>query len=194
MPSPQKIVKTTSKSPLADTSAPPSTNFTPQARRPLQPPVIDPGAAHAVAPEAAADAPQSTPSGRLMANGKSRVPLGRSKRKLQADAREGFMRRWINETPGRVEVDAPAAGWSHVMGLRNEPVFRVVDKQTGLKAYLMEIPLEYYNADEQAKQDSLDATDRAIYGGTYQEEQDDKRYQLTSTPIKFGTVRGSGRG
>jgi hypothetical protein len=112
--------------------------------------------------------------------------------------RVGWARRWVNDTPGRLQKFLKK-GWDFVKSPETgENWLLVVNKNIssagGLRGYVMEIPLQFYAEDQEAKQESLDALDAAIYGGTHNEEPDDKRYVPRSTPIKVETRIGSGRG
>lgn len=107
-----------------------------------------------------------------------RKPLGRQEAKLAYPERPGFKRRWINDKPGRVN-DAKLAGYSHVEEGGSKPVERTVgtaEHGGGLKAYLMEIPVEFYNEDFAEKQQSLDEIDGEIFRGTFKQEPGDNRY------------------
>lgn len=112
--------------------------------------------------------------------------------------RVGWARRWVNDNPGRLQkflkkgwdfVKSPETGENWVLVVNKN-----ISSAGGLRGYVMEIPLQFYAEDQEAKQESLDALDAAIYGGTHNEEPDDKRYVPRSTPIKVETRIGSGRG
>lgn len=79
-----------------------------------------------------------------------RVPLHEQK-KLSADKREGFVRRWVNDIPGRVNK-LMLAGYTKVTGVAE----RVVDKALGIKAVLLETPEEFYHEDQESKQKEVD--------------------------------------
>lgn len=109
----------------------------------------------------------------------TRVPLGVSRTKLAVPAKEGYVRRWVNDSEGRLQ-QAQQGGYQYVedeslqigdqdvdnvnrdLGAR---VSRVVDKSTGRKAYLMEIKEEFYREDQAAKMRTVDETDNAIKKG-----------------------------
>ena len=108
-----------------------------------------------------------------------RVALGVSRTKLAVSKRQGYVRRWINDTEGRLQMaeqggyefaidesiqigDADIDNVNRDLGAR---VSRVVDKTTGQKAYLMEIKEEFYKEDQAAKAAKLDETDRLIRKG-----------------------------
>jgi len=68
---------------------------------------------------------------------------------LAASARPGYQRRWINDTPGRLQ-QAEAGGYSYVsedpnakstdVGSRTSRVVGKDESGQGMRAYLMEIP------------------------------------------------------
>jgi hypothetical protein len=129
-------------------------------------------------------------------DGQRRIPLGQRKPKLAAPDRPGFKRRFINDMGSRL-LDAHAGGWKHVLDQFGKPEVRGGGRSSegaGLKVYLMEIPLKFFDEDQLAKQESLDKVDRDIYAGKLNQEPDDKRYVPTSNPINFRTQRGNGRG
>jgi hypothetical protein len=113
----------------------------------------------------------------------TRVPLGVSRTKLAVQAREGYVRRWVNDSEGRLQ-QAEQGGYQFVedpklqigdqdidnvnrdLGAR---VSRVVDKTTGQKAYLMEIKEEFFQEDQEAKRKAIDETDAAIRKGKLQD-------------------------
>lgn len=112
--------------------------------------------------------------------------------------RTGWVRRWVNDNPGRLNRFLQK-GWNFVKNPETGENWElVVDKQItsmgGRRGYVMEIPLQFYGEDQEAKQESLDALDAAIYGGTHNEEPDDKRYVPRATPISVKHVTGPGRG
>ena len=141
----------------------------------------------AQAPEAETEEPRAT--------GVKRIPLGQHVAQLDYPARPGYHRRWVSDLPGRVDR-AIAAGWSHVKDDRaKQPVKRVVDKslgESGRLGFLMEIPQELYNEDQQVKADSLDAVDEHIYKGTFNQEANDKRYNPRFAPNKSEVRLGPG--
>ena len=127
--------------------------------------------------------------------GTKRIPLGQHVARLAYPPRPGYVRRWVNEIPGRI-ARALAAGWSHVKDASTKrPVGQIVDKSLGEKGrsgYLMEIPKELYDEDQQAKQDSLDEVDKLIDSGKYNEQPNDKRYNPTFAPNKKEVRLGPG--
>lgn len=109
----------------------------------------------------------------------TRVPLGVARSKLSVPARAGYVRRWINDTEGRL-MNAEQGGYQYAtdqslqigaadidntnrdLGAR---VSRVVDKSTGQKAYLMEIKEEFYKEDQAIKAQAVAEKDRLIKNG-----------------------------
>lgn len=132
----------------------------------------------------------------VLGGGKKRIPLGQHVAQLGYPPRPGFHRRWVSELPGRVDR-ALAAGWSHVKDPRSkQPVRLVVDKslgERGRNGFLMEIPQALYDEDQEVKSRSLDEVDEHIYKGTFNQEDNDKRYNPTFAPNKNEVRRGSGK-
>lgn len=109
----------------------------------------------------------------------SRVPLGVARAKLSVPQRQGYVRRWVNDTEGRL-MQAEQGGYQFAtdqslqigavdvdnvnrdLGAR---ISRVVDKSTGQKAYLMEIKEEFYAEDQAAKVRQVAEKDRLIKTG-----------------------------
>lgn len=117
-----------------------------------------------------------------------RVPLGVARSKLSVPTRPGYVRRWVNDTEGRL-LQAQQGGYEYAQDtslqigspdVDNENrdlgarISRVVDKSTGQKAYLMEIKEEFYKEDQAAKQKAVKAKDDLIKHGKL--DDDDGRY------------------
>lgn len=118
----------------------------------------------------------------------TRVPLGVARSKLSVPKRAGYVRRWVNDTEGRL-LNAQQGGYEYAtdqalqigspdvdnenrdLGAR---ISRVVDKSTGQKAYLMEIKEEFYEEDQGAKRKAVKAKDDLIKNGKL--DDDDARY------------------
>ena len=112
---------------------------------------------------------------------KKRKPLGSPVSKLAVKTRAGYVRRWINDASNRLHL-AIEAGWEHVetgeaavsdaaqeadSSTHINQVVGTHDNGEPLIAYLMEIKVEWYNADQKEKQKQLDAVDESIrQGGT----------------------------
>lgn len=109
-----------------------------------------------------------------------RVPLGVARSKLSVSGRPGYVRRWINDKDGRLQM-AEQGGYTFVedpslqigggadidsqnrdLGAR---ISRVVSQSTGQKAYLMEIKEEFYKADQKAKVRKVEEVDERIRKG-----------------------------
>lgn len=121
--------------------------------------------------------------------GRKRIPLG-VRQRLTAPARKGYVRRFVNDEGDRIKrfVDA---GWTPVTGETlnidnpedpkgvgdpridtskpiGSPIMETVDR-TGKKAYLMEIPKEWYDEDVSARQRQIDELERNITARPNQE-------------------------
>jgi len=121
----------------------------------------------------------------------TRVPLSQFYRKLSfEDQEEGFEYRWINDKGDRIrrakqgswefiEDDGFQIGDEHIVNGPTEGkgtvVEKVVDQDTGMKAYLMRIPKEYYDEDQKAKQAQIDDTEKQLMRG-HDENDDPSRY------------------
>lgn len=110
-----------------------------------------------------------------------RIPLGGISLKLQATQRPGFTLRYVNDDGARIS-DALQAGWMFVPRDDATPddgqagsVFRDVGAAKGggvQRAYLMDIPTEWYEADQAAKAAAIDAKESAIKQGAIPGEAD----------------------
>lgn len=118
----------------------------------------------------------------------TRVPLGVARSKLSVAGRPGYVRRWINDTEGRLQM-AEQGGYQFAEGPKLQigapdidnqnrdlgaRISRVVDKTTGQKAYLMEIKAEFYQEDQRAKIARVEEVDNRIRKGKL--EQVDEMY------------------
>ena len=100
-----------------------------------------------------------------------RVPIG-TRQRLKAKNRAGYHRRYVNDNGDRVQQFLDA-GYTFVSGNEdaNDQQVQHPDKMGGAVrvsvgndtwAYLMEIPLEWYNEDQEAKQKYVDEVEDAI--------------------------------
>lgn len=99
-----------------------------------------------------------------------RVPLHRQNI-IHADTRPGYVRRLVNDTDDRIER-FQKAGWCPVEGEQigdehaGDPSslgsVSVKSVGSGMKAILMEIPEEYYNADQADKQSKVNMLEEAM--------------------------------
>ncbi|MCX8125831.1 MAG: hypothetical protein N3E40_01625 [Dehalococcoidia bacterium] len=112
---------------------------------------------------------------------RERVPLGIPRLKMQFPERPGYVRRIINDKPGRLE-DAVAAGWQFVtyetpgyedlstattagLDSRVSRVVGVNDDGSPMRGYLMEIPEEIYNRDQELKEQFLRQKETGMRSG-----------------------------
>ena len=125
-------------------------------RVPMSAPVIE---APPIAPE-----PEPVPEPVRAA----RVPLGTQRLRLTAEDRPGFVRRWMNESGNRIQA-ARDAGYTHVTdektGAPRKQLVGTLKEGGGMHAYLMEIPIEYYEEDLRAKDEPLTRFDTDISRG-----------------------------
>jgi hypothetical protein len=110
-----------------------------------------------------------------------RRPFGSQLPKLAFPQRRGFRRYWFNDKPGRV-ARAKEAGYRNVEE-NGQPVARVV-QGGGLRAFLMEIPLKFFDDDMKAQQKQVDEIERAIRSGDMKRNDGDNRY-VPKDAIKF---------
>ncbi len=116
----------------------------------------------------------------------SRVPLGVARAKLSVPTRPGYVRRWVNDTEGRL-MQAEQGGYQFAtdqnlqigaVDVDNENrdlgarISRVVDKSTGQKAYLMEIKEDFYAEDQKVKAAAVAEKDRLIKTGKLDDDAD----------------------
>ena len=93
---------------------------------------------------------------------------------LSAPKRPGYVRRWVNDTEGRVNLFTEG-GWLPVENkegletankskLVEAPLGSIVSRHVGngMKAVLMEIKEEFYQEDQAAKADQISATEKDI--------------------------------
>lgn len=101
---------------------------------------------------------------------KKRRPFGSRERKLAMAPREGFHRHWFNDDPGRIER-AGEAGYTHVRDPKGSNTSNVVGVSRGggpLVAYLMEIPIEWYQEDMLAQDEDVLSLLHQIGRGDYE--------------------------
>ena len=118
-----------------------------------------------------------------------RIPLG-TRNVLTAPKRKGYVRRWVNDTPDRIDAFI-AAGYEVVRDNiptgdpkagEDSPVGTAVSKSVGLgtKAVLMEIPQDWYDEDQEKRQSELKV------------QEDSMRRNVGKTPVddtgQYGTV------
>lgn len=110
-------------------------------------------AAHAAAEGAEGDEDLDAAIARIR---RFRKPLGAFSQKLALPNRSGYHRHWFNDVAGRID-EARANGWAHVKGTDGKPLARAVgtgrDKGV-MYAFAMELPLVFWEEDQQAKHDA----------------------------------------
>lgn len=108
---------------------------------------------------------------------KARSPLGVPRLKMNAPKRPGYVQRWVNDDPGRLEA-AQEGGYEFVSGISpseggltegvGSKISRVVgsfDSGKPKMAYLMEIKKEWYGEDQEKKMQQVDMTEGALRRG-----------------------------
>jgi hypothetical protein len=93
------------------------------------------------------------PVGHFLENGEERVPFGDAELSMAWPEIPGFRLYWFNDVPGRL-LRAKRAGYEHVEDGHGKPVSLVVgkgEKSGGLIAYLMKLPIEWYEDDLRRK-------------------------------------------
>ncbi len=127
---------------------------------------------------------------------KQRIPLHK-RNTIKSEGRPGFVRRIVNNTPGRIQAfldagytvvtDGTEVG-DHATGL-SSGVGSASTRQVGggVEGVLMEIPIELYNEDQAEKQSQVDRTEQAILP----DEEDMQGKMYGSVSIDRG--KGSGQ-
>lgn len=113
----------------------------------------------------------------------ARRPFSSVEYKLSYEARTGFRRHWFNEVGDRIHR-AQEAGYDHVKGRDGQPVVRTVGVAEGggpLRAYLMEIPEEWYKEDMAREQVLINEKESSI-----------KRGALTGNEVEKGYIPAQG--
>lgn len=124
---------------------------------------------------------EGAPRGRLLENGQEREPFGDQEQKLAWPEIPGYRLYWFNDTPGRVSR-ALKGGYTHVDGEDGEHVTRMVDRGergTGVKGYLMKIPIEWYEQDQAGKNAKQAKKMDEILHGRFEEKDGQNQYVPT---------------
>lgn len=108
---------------------------------------------------------------RLRPQGRGRrVPLGGFTQRLGGEHRPGYVARWFNDEGGRI-AQALEAGYEFVYHKGAEStdpgnrISQIVSKETGMRAYMMEIREEWYNEDQAVKQKSINEVEAQFKRG-----------------------------
>ena len=108
-----------------------------------------------------------------------RVPIHEQRDQMSTDQRPGFVRRWVNDVPGRVEKflrggyevvrddevkvgDGGVTDSNIALGTGARKNVGRTRSEDNTQAVLMEIPKELYEEDQKAKQAVVDATDKVL--------------------------------
>ena len=109
----------------------------------------------------------------------ARQPFGMHEQNLAWPPIPGYRLYWFNDLPGRI-ARAKRAGYEHVISDdTGEPVARNVGKQdggSGMNAYLMRIPEEWYREDMANAQESRERILREIKEGRYGDKPGQNQY------------------
>lgn len=113
------------------------------------------------------------PTDRNETGRRTRVPLGMKQASLSASVRPGYQRRWVNDVAGRLQ-QAIEGGYEHVaqdptaksqdLGVKTSRVVGSKEDGQAMSAYLMEIPVEWYEEDQRTKQKPVDDFEVAMKG------------------------------
>lgn len=127
-----------------------------------------------LAPVAAIEPPAAPqPDAPQPARRRQRADIGGQHLKLAVPGRDGYQRRWFNDTPGRLAY-AQKLAYDHVSesGIQSDSpdsrVRRLVGTTAGgapIYAYLMETPLEEYQAGVAEKEEARKPFEEAIRRG-----------------------------
>jgi len=101
-----------------------------------------------------------------------RTPIG-AKRDITAvhDTLEGYIDRWVNDEPGRIEkfkaagydlVESAEVGSSHVEGSHADAGVVSRDMGKGMTAYLMRQKEDFFKEDQAEKQRYVDSTEESM--------------------------------
>lgn len=127
------------------------------------------------------------------ASRKERIPLGSPRQKLSAPTVAGKVRRWVNDSGGRLPM-AEQGGYDFVqdngekigdtnigsgnqdMGSRISRIVGTKEDGSPLRAYLMEIDEDLYREDQADKAARIKEVDDQIRLGNVERKADDGRY------------------
>ncbi len=126
---------------------------------------------------------------------RARVPLGDPRPKMAAPQRLGYHRRWINDAGDRLRA-AEDAGYQFVedehevdesgRGVRRSMTVGTKEDGSPLRAFLMEIRNEFYEADQAVKQAKIDEVDAAMRRGDVRgaQPQDQDKFYVPAEGIR----------
>jgi hypothetical protein len=134
---------------------------------------------------------------------KERIPLGTIRRKLSVP--DGLIPpnkvgRWVNDLPGRIQqaldggynfIEDPLAKVGDGPENQRDPlatkVSRVMDRETGMKGYLMAISKKLYDQDQKEKNRQLDEIDADIKRGNVEGQVGQDGRYIPSSGISITT-------
>lgn len=119
-------------------------------------------------------APQTAPPAKAVAkhNRRQRASVGGFKTRLDAPQREGMVRRWVNDDPGRIEAMhdlgydfAEATTRTDSVGTRIERNVGTHPNGAPKRAFLMETPQDQYAIGVDEKEERLKPFEEALRSG-----------------------------
>ena len=154
------------------------------------------GGAHEAAAEPTGGGRGERPTTREETGRRARVPLGDPRPKMAAPKRAGYHRRWVNDAGDRLRA-AEEAGYQFVedeievdeagRGTRRSMTVGTKEDGSPLRAFLMEIRNEFYEADQAVKQAKIDEVDAAMRRGDVQgaQPQDKEKFYVPDEGISI---------
>jgi len=126
--------------------------------------------------------------GRSETRRETRVPFGAPGAKLTSPDDPNYKFRFFNDNwrhdPNRI-MRAQRAGYEVVEGWESPPAGTNEDG-SGIRAVLMKLPKDLYDADQALKQKEIDKVDQEIHRGDLNSKASDKRY-VPKNGIKIST-------
>lgn len=108
---------------------------------------------------------------RILKRAAKRTPLA-ERNLIKAESKKGFIRRWVNDTPGRVQ-DMVNAGYDLVPSDESkmkqdaslsldDGTWKTRSMGGGHKAFLMEVPEEIFFEDQRLKEEKVRGTENSL--------------------------------
>jgi len=109
---------------------------------------------------------------------KERIPYGSPRSRMGTVKREGYVQRWVKDHKGFLG-HAKEGGYDFVSKENGEFIEKdernrdvglgnyksIISDRDGTRSYLMEIPEEFYEMDQKAKNDNIDSSESVIRAG-----------------------------